>query len=176
MTNVGDCVVACMDGLGTGVKGIVVRMGEPMDKLGVGLTSLNRDGPRAECEKLLNLTLADITVVSADTFDARGAGSVPTGEVLPTRNRTLMDLDAISFRSLPPPAIVANANAIENAVADFIGDPSSSHLLPLHAVNAPCPARTDDERPLVVGQCPTFFVDAENADVAPLVAEDVVSS
>lgn len=52
-------VVATMDGLGAGVKGILVRMWNMMDKLRLDLIALIRGSSYAACEVFLKLAVAD---------------------------------------------------------------------------------------------------------------------
>lgn len=76
-TDARACLVACMDGLETDVKAIVVWMGDVKDNMRLDLTTLIQDGPCAACEKLLSLAVSNFTAASVVTFAASGAGSVP---------------------------------------------------------------------------------------------------
>lgn len=145
-------MVASMDGLGSVVKGIFLRMGDMMDRLWADLTALIRDSPRAACKGFIDLTVADFTTVCIDTSAAPGAGCFPAGEDVFLRRSPLMDLHVIPFGSVPSPAKAGDANDTEKAVADPIFDVSPSHLSAKHAVAAPSRTGSDVDRAVEVGQ------------------------
>lgn len=145
MAHVCARVIASTDVFGTGDEGIVVRMGELMDKLREDLTASIRYGPCATYVDLVSLLVADFTVASTDTFIAPCARAVPTGEAVSPRGNMLMDLNVAPAGSVPLPAEDGNAEAIEKAIAYLIGYISPSHPSPSHAVNVPSLAVSDDD-------------------------------
>lgn len=140
------CVVASMNGLGTDVQTIFVRMEDMMEKLWLDLTALIWVGPRAACGELINLVAADFTAASSDNSAAPRAGSVPAGEAAHLRGNTVTDLDVVASGFVPLPAKRGNANDIAKAVAELIGDMDPSHPSASHDVNFPFLTRSDDDR------------------------------
>lgn len=165
-----------MDGLGTGVEAIVVRIGDVMDKLRLDLATLIQDDPRASYEKLVNHAVSDFTSASIDNSDALCAGAAPAGETVHLRGTTYMEFDVVSFGPVPLFAEAGDANAIEKAVAVLTGDVRSSHHLLSHAVKAPAVTGSDDDKPLAVDHGPPSSDDASHAVVAPFVAVGALPS
>lgn len=97
-------VFASMNGLGTVVEDIAVRMGDLMDNLRVDLSTLVWTGPRAVYEELINFLEAAITAESVETPAAPGTRPLPTCEVGSTRGDTLINLDVVPSGSVPLPA------------------------------------------------------------------------
>lgn len=92
--------------------------------------------PRAACEKLINPVVSYFTALSVETSAVLCAGSVSADAAVSLCSITLMDLDAVPSGSVPLPSKAGEANAIEENVADFIGDKSLSHPSMSQAVNA----------------------------------------
>lgn len=63
-----------------------------MDPLRVDFINLVRDGPRATCEELIDLSVVDRTAASVDTSATSGAGSVPAGEAVSSKGVAHMAL------------------------------------------------------------------------------------
>lgn len=141
ITNAQACVVASMNGLGTGVEAIFARMRGVMDKLRLDLYALIRDGSRAACEKRIKTAIADITAISVDTFTAPGAGSTAGVKTVPFQATALMDLDVFPSWSVPLAAEASDDNAIEKVLAVLFGDVCRSHTSALYTVNALFPCR-----------------------------------
>lgn len=131
-----------------------MRLGDVVDKLRVELNNLVRNSPCAACEKLIELAVATILVASIDFSAAPGAGSVPADEALLSKGVALMDFKVVPSGSIPSSAEDGNANAIEKAVADLIGDANSSHPSASRAVNAPFITRSEDDKPMAATRDP----------------------
>lgn len=129
-------VIASTDCLCTGVKDIVVWIGDVMGDLLLDYTTSIRDGHRASCEKLINLTVAVFTAAPVDASAAPSAGSTPAGDANPLPSTTFMDLDVVSSGSVHLRAETGDANAIRKAVAELIGNVIPSRPSACHARNA----------------------------------------
>lgn len=91
MADLGARVTSSMNGLGTGLNGIFVHMGETMDKRQLDFAILIQAGPRSACVQLISLSVSDFTTASVEIHAA--TGPLPSSEVGLVRGETLIDLD-----------------------------------------------------------------------------------
>lgn len=101
--------------------------------------------------------MVDFIAASVNTFAAPEVESVPTGEVVPTRGGTLLDLDGSPSGSIPLPVEACDINTIVRAVSDLTCEGSLSHPSVSHAVNIFSLTRSDEDRRLVAAQGPTSY-------------------
>lgn len=71
--------------------------------------------------------MADFTAASVGTTAAFGTGSVTTDEVFSLKSDSLIDVDVVPSGSFLLPFKAGDASGIAEAVADLIGDMSTSH-------------------------------------------------
>lgn len=145
-------VIAYMDGLRTGVQAIYVQMGDVMDGQRLDLSSLIGDGPRAVCEEIVKLAVADFTAASVNTLTTAGARSASSREAPPLEGTTILHLDVVPLGSVLLPAEACEAYVIKMAFADLIGDVFTSHPSGLHALNALSLAGSGYDRSSAAGQ------------------------
>lgn len=130
--------------------------------------------PRAACEELINLSVADLTVPYFEVITAFGTRSVRSGGFGSTRGETPTNLDIVPYESDPLYAEEEGGSAIEKAMADLIGDISPSRPSASHALKTSTSTGSDDDRPFVVDQAPATLNVPANACSAMLVTAGTV--
>lgn len=159
--------VVSMNGFGTWVKDVLVRMGEIADKLQMGFAILIRTTSCVVCEKLINILMSGIAATSVEAQDALGTRFILTGEVGAVLCEIGTDLDVLSKR-FPLPAKGSDESAIETNVHYLISYVTSFNLPAPHATNAFSSFGSSDDTRLVDNQAPVVSGELANTNVATL--------
>lgn len=88
-------VVVVSNDLGAGIEGIVLRLNKMMGEMQEHFAVRIRTCPRAACEELISLSVADLTAESFVASKDAAPRSPPTGEVASAWGDTLKDLDVV---------------------------------------------------------------------------------